>query len=107
MIRVLDTVPFFIKEGGDTVGTILEREWTALLKKEEKILFSAERKKDALFDKKIGELTEKVERKIPEKVSTALNDAFYKAFLILPAFFQNSTLLKKSSKTASEYTDGN
>ncbi|MGN0135777.1 EcsC family protein [Anaerotignum sp.] len=70
------------------MGTALEREWKRLLEKEERMLCSAENKKESKLDGKIKDLTGKIEEKIPEKLSATLDAAFYKAFL---AIFEKGT----------------
>ena len=65
------------------MGTALEKEWKRLLMKEEKILSSAENKKETKLDGKIKEITGKIEEKIPEKLEETLDAAFYKAFLLI------------------------
>ena len=65
------------------MGTALEKEWKRLLEKEERMLFSAENKKETKLDAKIKEITGKIEEKIPEKLEATLKVAFYKAFLLI------------------------
>ena len=40
------------------MGTALEKEWKRLLEKEERILFSAENKKETKLDKQVKEITD-------------------------------------------------
>ena len=65
------------------MGTALEKEWKRLLQKEEKMLFSAENKKETKLDVKIREITGMIEEKIPEKLKDTLDVAFYKAFFLI------------------------
>ena len=65
------------------MSTALEKEWKRLLQKEERMLFSAENKKETKLDTKIGEITGMIEEKIPEKLKDTLDVAFYKAFFLI------------------------
>ena len=65
------------------MGTALEKEWKRLLVKEEKMLLSAENKKETKLDGKIKEMWGKIEERIPAKLEAALKSAFYKAFLLI------------------------
>ncbi len=55
------------------MGTALEKEWKRLLQKEEKMLFSAENKKETKLDVKIRKITGMIEEKIPEKLKGTLD----------------------------------
>lgn len=77
--------------------TALEKEWERLLKKEEKLLYSAEKKKETRFDGKIKEVKGKIEGKIPEKLTATLDAAFYKAFLTI--FEKGTGVIEKTMKT--------
>ena len=76
------------------MGTALEKEWKKLLAKEEKLLFSAENKKETKLDGKIREITGKIEEKIPEKLEATLDVAFYKAFLLI--FEKGTSVIEKT-----------
>ena len=78
------------------MGTALEKEWKKLLAKDEKMLFSAENKKETKLDAKIRELTGIIEEKIPEKLETTLDEAFYKAFLLI--FEKGTGVIEKTFK---------
>ena len=65
------------------MGTALEKEWKRVLLKEEKMLFSAENKKETKWDRKMKEVSGMIEEKIPEKLSATLDTAFYKGFLLI------------------------
>ena len=65
------------------MGTALEKEWKRLLQKEERMLFSAENKKETKLDAKIRGITGMIEEKIPEKLKDTLDVAFYKAFFLI------------------------
>ena len=78
------------------MGTALEKEWKRLLQKEEKMIFSAENKKETKVDVKIKEITEKIEEKIPEKLEATLDAAFYKAFLLI--FEKGTGVIEKTFK---------
>ena len=78
------------------MGTALEKEWKRLLMKEEKILSSAENKKETKLDGKIKEITGKIEEKIPEKLEETLDAAFYKAFLLI--FEKGTGVIEKTFK---------
>lgn len=78
------------------MGTALEKEWKRLLEKEEKMLYSAENKKETKLDGKIKEWTDKIEEKIPEKLSATLDAAFYKAFLTI--FEKGTGVIEKTFK---------
>lgn len=75
----------------------LEKEWKRLLEKEEKMLCSAEKKKETRLDEKIKEVTGKIERKIPERLTGTLDAAFYKAFLTI--FERGMGVIEKTMKT--------
>ena len=79
------------------MGTILEREWGELLKKEERMLSLAEKKKTWLLDEKIDDLADKIEQKIPEKITFMLNDAFYKAFFLI--FEKGTDVIEKTFRS--------
>ena len=51
------------------MGTALEKEWKRLLAKEEKMLLSAENKKETKLDGKIKEMRGKIEERIPAKLA--------------------------------------
>lgn len=78
------------------MGTTLEREWKRLLKKEERMLCSAENKKETKLKGKITGLTGKIEEKIPEKLSSTLDAAFYKAFILI--FEKGTGVIEKTFK---------
>ena len=78
------------------MGTALEKEWKRLLQKEEKMLFSAENKKETKLDVKIREITGMIEEKIPEKLKDTLDTAFYKAFLLI--FEKGTGVIEKTFK---------
>lgn len=78
------------------MSTALEKEWKRLLAKEEKMLSSAENKKETKLDGKIKELTGKIEEKIPETLSATLDSAFYKAFLLI--FEKGTGVIEKTFK---------
>ena len=78
------------------MGTALEKEWKRLLQKEEKMLFSAENKKETKLDTKIREITGMIEDKIPEKLKGTLDAAFYKAFLLI--FEKGTGVIEKTFK---------
>ena len=78
------------------MGTALEKEWKRLLMKEEKVLSSAENKKETKLDGKIKEITGKIEEKIPEKLEETLDAAFYKAFLLI--FEKGTGVIEKTFK---------
>lgn len=78
------------------MGTALEREWKRLLKKEERMIRSAENKKETKLDEKIKELTGRIEEKIPEKLLETIDAAFYKAFLTI--FEKGTGLIEKTFK---------
>jgi len=78
------------------MGTALEKEWKKLLAKEEKMLFSAENKKETKLDGKIKEITGMIEEKIPEKLESVLNTAFYKAFFLI--FEKGTGVIEKTFK---------
>ena len=78
------------------MGTALEKEWKKLLAKEEKMLFSAENKKETKLEEKWKEITGKIEEKIPEKLEETLNAAFYKAFLLV--FEKGTGVIEKTFK---------
>lgn len=79
------------------MGTALEKEWKYLLAKEEKMLSAGEHKKETKLNGKIKGFTGKVEQKIPEKVSTTLEAAFYKAFLLI--FEKGIGVIEKTFKS--------
>ena len=78
------------------MGTALEKEWKKLLEKEEKMLFSAENKKETKLDAKIKGFTGKIEEKIPEKLESTMDVAFYKAFLLI--FEKGTGVIEKTFK---------
>ena len=78
------------------MGTALEKEWKRLLEKEEKMLFSAENKKETRLDEKIREISGKIEEKIPAKLEATLETAFYKAFLLI--FEKGTGVIEKTFK---------
>ena len=78
------------------MGTALEKEWKRLLKKEEKLFFSAENKKETKLDGKIKEMKGRIEEKIPEKLKETLEAAFYKAFLLI--FEKGTGVIEKTFK---------
>lgn len=78
------------------MGTALEKEWKRLLVKEEKMLSSAENKRETKLDGKIRAFTGKIEEKIPEKLETTLDAAFYKAFLLI--FEKGTGVIEKTFK---------
>ncbi|MBR4283193.1 MAG: hypothetical protein IKT48_00590 [Anaerotignum sp.] len=78
------------------MGTALEKEWKRLLQKEEKMLFSAENKKETKLDAKVREITGMIEEKIPEKLKDTLDTAFYKAFLLI--FEKGTGAIERHSK---------
>ena len=78
------------------MGTALEKEWKRLLQKEERMLFSAENKKETKLDAKIREITGMIEEKIPEKLKGTLDVAFYKAFLLI--FEKGTGVIEKTFK---------
>ncbi|WP_458406947.1 EcsC family protein [Anaerotignum sp.] len=78
------------------MSTALEKEWKRLLAKEEKLLFSADNKKETKLDEKIKEITGKIEEKIPEKLEATLDTAFYKAFLLI--FEKGTGVIEKTFK---------
>ena len=78
------------------MGTALEKEWKRLLQKEEKMLFSAENKKETKLDAKVREITGMIEEKIPEKLKDTLDTAFYKAFLLI--FEKGTGVIEKTFK---------
>ena len=78
------------------MGTALEKEWKHLLQKEEKMLFSAENKKETKLDAKIREITGMIEEKIPEKLKGTLDMAFYKAFFLI--FEKGTGVIEKTFK---------
>ena len=78
------------------MGTALEKEWKRLLQKEERMLFSAENKKETKLDAKIREITGMIEEKIPEKLKDTLDAAFYKAFLLI--FEKGTGVIEKTFK---------
>lgn len=78
------------------MGTALEKEWKRLLEKEEKMLFSAENKKETKLDSKIKEMKGRIEEKIPEKLEATLEAAFYKAFLLI--FEKGTGVIEKTFK---------
>jgi len=103
--EVLDTAPLFVyiftynskeQKRGGKMGTALEKEWKKLLAKEEKMLFSAENKKETKLDGKIKEITGMIEEKIPEKLESVLNTAFYKAFFLI--FEKGTGVIEKTFK---------
>ena len=65
------------------MGTAVGKEWKRRLVKEEKMLLSAENKKETKLDGKIKEMRGKIEERIPAKLEVALKSAFYKAFLLI------------------------
>lgn len=79
-----------------TMGTALEKEWKRILEKEEKMLFSAENKKETKLDGKIKEMRGKIEEKIPAKLEATLEAAFYKAFLLI--FEKGTAVIEKTFK---------
>ena len=78
------------------MGTALEKEWKRMLEKEEKMLFSAENKKETRLDGKIREVRGKIEEKIPAKLKETLETAFYKAFLLI--FEKGTGVIEKTFK---------
>ena len=78
------------------MGTALEKEWKRLLLKEEKMLFSAENKKETKLECKIREFSGMIEEKIPEKLSATLDAAFYKGFLLI--FERGTSVIEKTFK---------
>ncbi|MBR5123425.1 MAG: EcsC family protein [Anaerotignum sp.] len=78
------------------MGTALEKEWKRLLLKEEKMLFSAENKKETKLDRKMKEISGMIEEKIPEKLSATLDAAFYKGFLLI--FEKGTGVIEKTFK---------
>lgn len=78
------------------MGTTLEREWKRLLKKEERMLHSAENKKETKLDGKINVLTGRIEEKIPEKLLETIDATFYKAFLVI--FEKGTGVIEKTFK---------
>ena len=76
------------------MGTALEKEWQRLLKKEEKLFFSAENKRETKLDGKIKEMRDKIEERIPEKLEATLERAFYKAFLLI--FEKGTGMIEKT-----------
>ena len=78
------------------MSTALEKEWKRLLQKEEKMLFSAENRKETKLDMKIKEFTGIIEEKIPEKLKGTLDAAFYKAFLLI--FEKGTGVIEKTFK---------
>lgn len=79
------------------MGTALEREWKRLLEKEERMLCSAENRKETKLDEKIREMTGRIEEKIPEKLSATMDAAFYKAFLTI--FEKGTGVIEKTFKS--------
>lgn len=78
------------------MGTALEKEWKKLLEKEEKMLSAAENKKETRLDAKMKEISGKIEEKIPEKLEATLDEAFYKAFLLI--FEKGTGVIEKTFK---------
>ncbi len=78
------------------MGTALEKEWKRLLEKEERMLFSAENKKETRLDEKIREISGKIEEKIPAKLEATLETAFYKTFLLI--FEKGTGVIEKTFK---------
>lgn len=78
------------------MGTVLEQEWKRLLKKEKRMLHSAENKKETKLDQKIKELTGRIEGKIPEKLLEIIDAAFYKAFFVI--FEKGTGVIEKTFK---------
>ncbi|MDO4531722.1 MAG: EcsC family protein [Bacillota bacterium] len=60
------------------------------------MLSSAENKKETKLDRKRKEITGKIEERIPEKLETTLNWAFYRAFLLL--FEKGTVVIEKTFK---------
>lgn len=76
------------------MGTALEKEWKRLLEKEERMLCTAEQKKETGIKMKIRGVTNFIEGKIPEKVLVTLNHAFYKAFVFI--FDKGTEVIEKT-----------
>lgn len=74
------------------MGKVIEKEWLRILEQEEKFLCAAEKKKDG----KLEELAGKLEEKIPPKLIMTLNEAFYKAFLLI--FEKGTDVIEKTFK---------
>ena len=79
------------------MGTALEKEWKRLLQKEERMLFSAENKKETKLNEKIKGISGKIEEKIPAKLEETLEAAFYKAFLLI--FEKGTGVIEKTFKS--------
>ncbi|MGN1231722.1 MAG: EcsC family protein, partial [Anaerotignum sp.] len=78
------------------MGTALEREWKRLLEREERMLRSGEKRKETKLDEKIRKFTDRIEEKIPEKLSATMDAAFYKAFLTI--FERGTGVIEKTFK---------
>lgn len=74
------------------MGKAIEKEWLRVLDQEEKLLCAAEKKKDG----RLEELAGKLEEKIPPKLTETLNEAFYKAFLLI--FEKGTDVIEKTFK---------
>lgn len=74
------------------MGKSIEKEWLRVLEQEDKLLRAAESKKEG----KLEELAGKLEEKIPPKLKVTLNEAFYKAFLLI--FEKGTDVIEKTFK---------
>ena len=80
----------FYMEGGRVLRNDIEREWNKILEKERKY-FEAEAERP---ESKFKGIADKIEKKIPEKLTATLETAFYKAFFVI--FEKGTSLIEKT-----------